>query len=417
MVPTLRAIQGERPPRLSSRRNDLSRRPALSVLVPARDEERVIERCLTGLAQQSMSNVEFLVLDDHSTDATSEHIAAVASKDDRFRILSGGPLREGWTGKTNACRQLAEESAGEWMLFIDSDVMLAPGALAAVVDYAEAHHLDFVSGFPNYLNGSPSVNRWFAAIIPLCLGMSPLWVNNLRGGKYGGMAMGTFMLFRTSAYTAIGGHESVKGQMLEDVHIGWAARSAGLRCGYLNLTHLAHCDMHADAEEAGNGLTRWFRNLAAISTGGLIALCAFAAVWMLIPWNAMRLFCKGFLRGAPLPHRAEIIAIAALGLATQGVAAHTAGQPVRVITKFPTSTVLWLVALGRGVRDHLTGRSTDWRGRTYRTQDHVDVPVPSHSTFQSRDVPTLEVDAKAVRTVDETETAAVWVAALASNHQ
>ncbi|MCX8126884.1 MAG: glycosyltransferase family 2 protein, partial [Dehalococcoidia bacterium] len=95
--------------------------PLVSILVPARNEEINIRACLECLRLQDYPNFEVLVLDDNSTDNTYASAMSIAELDQRFRVIAGLPLPEGWTGKAFACNQLARAASGEWLLFIDAD--------------------------------------------------------------------------------------------------------------------------------------------------------------------------------------------------------------------------------------------------------------------------------------------------------
>ncbi|MGE5805955.1 MAG: glycosyltransferase, partial [Ignavibacteria bacterium] len=95
--------------------------PFVSVLVPARNEEVNIRNCITSLLKQDYPNYEVIVLNDSSDDKTDEILNMIKSEYPELKILHGKPLEEGWTGKTFACRQLADEAIGEWLLFTDAD--------------------------------------------------------------------------------------------------------------------------------------------------------------------------------------------------------------------------------------------------------------------------------------------------------
>ena len=172
------------------------------------------------------------------------------------------------------------------------------------------------------------------------------------------MAMGTFMLFRRDAYTKVGGHTSVRGELLEDVHLGWTARKHGLACGFVNLADLVTCDMHESGDEALEGLTRWFRNLALISAPGLALACGAAALWMFSPW--LRL-CNA----AALRFRNHSFAKTAIAFLPPFIATVVAQRPLRTLGAYPASTWTWVRAATRGIRCSLTRGPNAWRGREY----------------------------------------------------
>ena len=97
--------------------------PLISVLIPARNEEDNIDKCLMSLMDQDYRNIEILVLDDNSTDNTSEIIKRISKTYKNIKFIKGKPLHEGWTGKNYACYQLYKESKGKYLFFTDADTI------------------------------------------------------------------------------------------------------------------------------------------------------------------------------------------------------------------------------------------------------------------------------------------------------
>ena len=110
--------------------------PLISVCVPARNEERNIQRCVEALLAQTYPNFEIIVLDDRSTDSTPEILSGLSASDSRISVINGSELPPGWAGKPHALTQAAAVARGEWLCFVDADTFVTPDALAAV--YAKA---------------------------------------------------------------------------------------------------------------------------------------------------------------------------------------------------------------------------------------------------------------------------------------
>jgi cellulose synthase/poly-beta-1,6-N-acetylglucosamine synthase-like glycosyltransferase len=123
-------------------------RPRVSILIPARDEERAIEGAVRAALASAEVEVELLVLDDHSSDRTAAIVEGIAAIDRRLRLVTAPLLPPGWCGKQHACARLAERAAGDWLLFLDADVRLAPDAASRLVAFAETSSAALVSGFP-----------------------------------------------------------------------------------------------------------------------------------------------------------------------------------------------------------------------------------------------------------------------------
>jgi glycosyltransferase involved in cell wall biosynthesis len=275
----------------------------LTVIVPARNEEDCLGACLESLVSQSNDffqlgrDWELLVVDDGSTDRTR---AIAMDYSDRLRgviLLSPAKLEKGWTGKANACWTAAQRARGQWLLFTDADTLHEPGNLRRAMHEAEKHAVGVLSYSPRQLvNG-----LWQRALMPLvfselALAYPPEKVSNpeLRIAA----ANGQFLLASRKAYDAIGGHASVKGDILEDVELAFLAkkRKVGLRFRYA-----------ADAlstrmyRSAGAMIEGWTKNLALLF-GNCLILAAWRVldVFLLIglPLLAWRFWSAG-IRGVP----------------------------------------------------------------------------------------------------------------------
>ena len=136
--------------RLSSHAPRITRGRKVSVLVPARDEEKNIAHCLDSLLDQTYANYEIVVLDDQSSDDTWRIIDGYARRNpERVRAIRGRPLDqdEGWSGKTHAMQQLADHAAGDYLMFTDADTVHGRESISWAVTNIEAHRADCVSGY------------------------------------------------------------------------------------------------------------------------------------------------------------------------------------------------------------------------------------------------------------------------------
>jgi glycosyltransferase involved in cell wall biosynthesis len=197
-------------------------RPTASLLVPARNEAENLEATLPSLLRQGA--MEVLVLDDASEDGTAGVVRRLAKAHPTLRLLQGKPLPPGWTGKNWACWQLAQQAQGEVLVFTDADVLWEEGALEGLLEALKGH--DLVSALPQQgaegllLGGSvPFLMHGLFAFLP-----HPL-LEALR------VANGQVLAFRREAYFAQGGHQAVRGQVLEDVALARRARRYRLLLG------------------------------------------------------------------------------------------------------------------------------------------------------------------------------------------
>lgn len=267
----------------------LVRRPAntphrveerVSVLVPARDEATRIAatlRCL--MAQEGLSNVEFVILDDDSRDGTADVVREIAGDDRRIRLISGGdaPLPTGWLGKSWACHRLAQQATGTVLVFIDADVHLTPHAIASTIAQMRSANVDLLSPYPRQLAvgvleriTQPMVTwSWITAL--------PVRLTESRPYPSMAAAVGQFLVVDARAYRISGGHAAVSDMILEDVGILRALKHAGFRGAPADGSEVAECRMYTSGSEIVEGYTKsvWsaFQSpLAAYAVVGVMAL-------------------------------------------------------------------------------------------------------------------------------------------------
>jgi chlorobactene glucosyltransferase len=204
--------------------------PCLSVIVPARNEELNIERCLRSLLASRGVELEVLVADDHSTDRTAGLVRALAAADPRLRLLAVGELPPGWMGKCHALDWAVRQGhpRGEWLLFVDADTWHHPDGIAAAL--AEAVH-----GGADLLSLVPTLEApgfWERLLQPAVAALIALFHRPSRvndPGRAEAFANGQFILVRQAVYAAAGGHTAVAGKVLEDVELAGVLKHRGAR--------------------------------------------------------------------------------------------------------------------------------------------------------------------------------------------
>ena len=228
--------------------------PLVSVIVPARNEERNIRRCVESLLAQMYPNFELFVLDDRSTDATPEILAELAQGDQRLLVLHGVELPLGWAGKPHALSQAAQAARGEWLCFVDADTFTAPEALASVYVAARESFADLFSIFTRQELGS----FWEKAILPLVftalsVGFAP-GVNDPH--KPDAIANGQFIFIRRAVYQALGGHTAIKASIVEDRDLATLVKRAGYRLVVADGQAVASTRMYTSLPEMWEGWTK-----------------------------------------------------------------------------------------------------------------------------------------------------------------
>lgn len=197
----------------------------LSIIIPARNEEHNLPTLLRSLAAQSIRPLEFIVVDDASTDRTAE-----VAREFGAQVLNSQPLPEGWRGKTWACHQGAQAAKGNLLLFLDADTWFEPDGLRRVLAEFQAVGGGVLSVAPHH--AVRDFHEQFSAFFNLVM-LAGTGAFTLRGDRLAPRGLlGQFMLIERAAYQRVGGHEAVKGRILENFWLAEQLRAAGvpLRC-------------------------------------------------------------------------------------------------------------------------------------------------------------------------------------------
>ena len=231
----------------------------VSVLVPARDEAGRIGPCISALlASRGVRDLEILVLDDGSADGTADVVRRTAAGDPRVTLIEGGaaPPPDGWTGKTWACARLAAQATGSVLVFVDADVLVAGHGLAASVMLLRMTGLDLVSPYPRQ-----EADGALPRLVQPLLQWSWLTTLPLRLAEHSPReslvaANGQLLVVDAAAYRSAGGHDAVRGEVLDDVALLRAFKRSGARGVVADGTEVATCRMYDDGPALVEGYTK-----------------------------------------------------------------------------------------------------------------------------------------------------------------
>jgi chlorobactene glucosyltransferase len=347
--------------------------PTLSILVPARNEEQCIEACVRSLVAQSYKPLEVLVLDDNSSDATATLVQRMIDElppvqKGRLRLLHGEALPPGWRGKNFACHQLAQNARGDYLLFTDADTIHAPGTARAVIECMRTFGVKLLTAQPEHVVESigerlvvPLLNFTILTLLPVAL-IPRRPEPSLATGN------GQLLCFHRSAYEALGGHEAVKGRVLEDVLLARAVKAAGYRMIFVDALELIHCRMYRSFADVWAGFSK---NLFAFYNYSLpFALIALSLNLLLfvmppvlllaslvIPFQPAVLFCAA---------SAYLLAVLMRILLTLRFTRSQRGLMLALCLLHPISVVLECLILLNSIRWHYRKKGTVWKGRQYK---------------------------------------------------
>ena len=260
-----------------------AQQPRISVLIPARNESESIHQLISSLMRQDYPDFHVVILDDDSSDDTFSRARDITATDSRFLVLQGeNEIPKGWLGKPWACHQLSMKADGEVLCFIDADVMLSPTALSESINQMAGLKVDLICPYPQQNTYTffarivqPLLQWSWMATLPLDLAMnSPR--QSLSAGN------GQLLLVKRDVYKQIGGHESVKSEILEDIELVKAVKRFGGKGGVWDGSKIASCSMYRTNAELLNGYAKSLWKAFGSIFGG-ITLCILLLVLFLLP--------------------------------------------------------------------------------------------------------------------------------------
>lgn len=233
--------------------DSLATRPLVSVIVPARNEEPCLGRCLESLQRQEGVSFEIIVVNDESSDRTRE----IAESFVGVRVVDAARLPAGWSGKTNAMASGARVSRGGWLLFTDADTMHLPGSVARAVAEAKQHGAALLS----YSPAQEVHGFWQQAVMPaifaeLAASYRPSEVSNPASAV--AAANGQYLMISREAYDAVGGHTAIATSLLEDVALARVVKASGRKIFFRYGGDAARTRMYRSFAELREG---WTKNL------------------------------------------------------------------------------------------------------------------------------------------------------------
>jgi cellulose synthase/poly-beta-1,6-N-acetylglucosamine synthase-like glycosyltransferase len=341
-----------------------SAKPAVSVIVPARNEQACLGACLQSLvAQHTATNhlpFEIIVVDDYSTDRTREIAAAFAEKasDQEFRIIDAAPIPAGWTGKNNAVATGAWAARGGWLLFTDADTIHLPGSLARSVAEAKRQGAAMLSYSPEQIVKTVSEKAIMPVIFAeLASSFRPSQVSDPNSSA--AAANGQYMLITREAYDAVGGHAAIGNNLLEDVALARAVKQSGRKIFFRYAPDAVRTRMYRDFSQLREG---WTKNLVLLfpSSGRLSALRITEFLLIVISFAiAVAGGARGHWRQASAAASVGLI-VYALFLARIRRAHFRWDANLLALLGLPLFSYLLL----RSARAHAKG-GVHWKGRTY----------------------------------------------------
>ena len=360
--------------------------PAVSVLIPARDEAHGIEAAVRAVLASWGVEFEVVVMDDGSIDGTDAIVLALAAEDARVRLERAPSLPRGWNGKQHACWALAQAARYPVLCFVDADVRLGPECVARMAGFLGTRNNSLVSGFPRQV--TETFLEWM--LLPLIhfvlLGFLP--IGSMRAGTEPGFAAGCgqFLMAQREAYFACGGHSGIKLTMHDGLRLPRLFREHGFRTDLADLTELASCRMYTSAEQVWSGLAKNATEGIA-APGRIVPVSVVLVLGQVLPFVAMvSAICwtliVGFGHGTilspiqewPVPYGLDrwlvlsVLSAVSLAYIPRVLAVSRFKQDWRSALLHPLGIVLLLCVQWYALVRKLSGRTVSWRNRAYAEQ-------------------------------------------------
>lgn len=381
-------------PRLNDRAGDAAcqsdrDRSLVSIIMPAHNEERVIDEALTLLRQSTYSPLEIIVAADRCTDQTISIVQRHAADDRRVRLAEVTACPEGWSGKCHAAWQGYRQASGQWLLFTDADTLFDPALVQAAVDLAERRSLGLLS-----LLGSLSGRQRFEKTTQPVAAMTLMTIfpiqkaNRIEPERRRPFANGQFMLFTRDGYELVGTHAQARAALLEDLYFALWAKKRGLRAGLTVAGRLFRVRMYGSKSAFVSGWKRIMteatnRNIARLQriafrlrllglTGPSVVVCAIVG-GMIIPMDAQ------------LGVSVLVFSITALlaQYAALALSYPLSGASRRSIWRYPLGCFDCAGILSQAVGDLNANRGIEWADLHYEIRDKVE-QKPSSRTIRER---------------------------------
>ncbi len=345
----------------------------ISVIIPAHNEQRVIDACAHAVRNQDYPSLEIIFVLDRCTDNTAALLAPHAKADPRLTIIENHHCPDGWAGKCHAASIGAARATGDYLLFSDADTQFDPSLIRAALTLARTRNLGLLSLLPTLTHTHP-FEKTAQPVAAMTLGqMYPINLVNKPSSSGGRpFANGQFLLFSRSCYETIGGHAAVKDDLLEDIAFARAADYAQQSLGLYFADGLLTVSMYDSLESFSGGWKRIFIESCNRKPRRLRKHAwRLLTLGLLIPLFQIAALALGIARiiEGEIPSGSILIALIALGWIVQALTLSIiyplGGAPRSALFRYPLGCLLVARILLKASRDLLNRTPVKWGGKEY----------------------------------------------------
>ncbi len=346
--------------------------PKVSIILPARNEEEFLAKCLDTLIDQDYPNYEIIVIDDSSEDSTGKIISEYAKQNSKIIHVSARPKPDGWMGKNWACMEGYKKVTGELLLFTDADTTHAKNVISLAVSHLLTFNLDALTAIPKMV----SIDFWTKITLPMIstflhTRFSAIRVND--PSKKTGYFFGSFFIIKQKTYELVGTHEGVKQEIIEDGALGKKVKDSGYKMKMVRGDHLISAIWARDKSTLWNALKRLMIPLYIQSQG--IAVGIFFAVLFLLFMPFPILAYSSILAFETISNSMVFVTslLASILIYIGAVIEVKKGLQSKLIYALfgPLGSLVVVLGFLSGLLQAKKDSSISWRGRNYSMKDHV----------------------------------------------
>ncbi|HEX9500273.1 MAG TPA: glycosyltransferase [Thermoanaerobaculia bacterium] len=338
-------------PRLDANRSP-RHTPLVSIVVPARNEAHIIERSVRAFLAQDYTNIEVIVVNDRSSDETGEILRRIG--DLRLTVIDGVEPPAGWLGKTWALQQGSMRASGDLLLFADADLIYAPPAVRAAVEYLESSDAAMAALLPYFEMRTFGEQVGMPMLAFFVFAGFPVWYSNRSNVVGLAIGGGAGNLIRSEVFESIGRFQALQGAIVDDVGLARLARRRGYPTRAVRADDLLSVRMYDGGRAVIDGFTKNAFPVLNRSYGGAAILLALLFVLHLLPY------------GLALTGDWAAIGVVAVSIMTRVALFQAFRYRLdNAIFLHPLMVVFWAWIMLRSVWVTGIRREIRWRGRTY----------------------------------------------------
>jgi len=336
--------------------------PKVSVIMTACNEEASIGKALASRLSDSYPNIEFIIVNDRSTDRTLEIVKETVGEDERVKVIDITELPEGWLGKLNALQKGVEVSTGEWLLFSDADIVVLDGVMEQVMAHAVVNDLHHVAMLPSFSPISFFADAGVSAIIRTVVFGSQPWKIGKKDSDWA-TGSGSFNLVKRSMLEKIGGFEVLKMEVIDDIALGQKLAKAGARPGMIFGRKVVSVKWYDSTSELFNGVGRTlFAGMGRFSGLRLTLIALFPYFFDMLPYVAF------FASNSVYVQAVSVVTIIISVIVTYYLNLHLGHSIVSVLFPPISHTVAFSICIYSSIVHSLRG-GINWKGTFYDSKE------------------------------------------------